>query len=407
MSAPSPPVRQLRRLAADESGATAVLFAFSLLVLIGLLGLGIDLGASYALQRQAQDAADSAAYSAAVTLRKGSRGPDPFTQADAVIAAHALKDAVVAVHAPPESGLYVGNSSAVEVVIERPAARYFSSLFLPAATPLRARAVAMAGAAPCIMALDPSDGGTLQFGGSGRVELDDCSAYGASTSAQALQISGAARLEAESVDLVGGASGKDAIDAVVRSGVKPIPDPYGHVPVPDRAGCDAKVESGVVRASGSRPYVFCDGLHLQKPIEFEPGVYIIRGGDLRINAGAEVTGRGVTFVLEDGVGMHVSGNASLDLSAPTIGPTAGILFFQDRVSGADGIELNGGADHRLFGALYFPRGDVRVNGNADLGYGACTQIIANKIEFRGGARLSLSGCAGSGIQFGSRPRLVE
>jgi hypothetical protein len=48
-----------------------------------------------------------------------------------------------------------------------------------------------------------------------------------------------------------------------------------------------------------------------------------------------------------------------NLTAPTSGPTAGIVFFGDRKAPAGTVfKFEGGATQVFGGALYFPKGDV-------------------------------------------------
>ena len=58
----------LRRLFTDRRGATAVLFGISATVVIGMVGLGTEGGTWYLTKRDAQNAADTAAYAGATRL---------------------------------------------------------------------------------------------------------------------------------------------------------------------------------------------------------------------------------------------------------------------------------------------------------------------------------------------------
>ena len=59
-------------------------------------------------------------------------------------------------------------------------------------------------------------------------------------------------------------------------------------------------------------------------------VYIINGGTLQINAGANVIGNGVMFYLTNGANVQINGNATLDIKAATSGTYGGLLFYADR-----------------------------------------------------------------------------
>ena len=98
---------------------------------------------------------------------------------------------------------------------------------------------------------------------------------------------------------------------------------------------------------------------------FAPGIYVISGGNLTINGTATVTGTGVTFYFTNGATISVSGNASLQLTAPTTGPYAGILFFQD--PNDTNPPLLGGVGNVLSGVLYFPKAPLTLSGSSSIG----------------------------------------
>lgn len=75
-------INRRRSMARDEHGASAVLVAASLLLLMGFLALGIDGGNLYQERRAAQDAADQSALAAAFTECEGG------TEAQAIAAGH-------------------------------------------------------------------------------------------------------------------------------------------------------------------------------------------------------------------------------------------------------------------------------------------------------------------------------
>jgi hypothetical protein len=85
-------------------------------------------------------------------------------------------------------------------------------------------------------------------------------------------------------------------------------------------------------------------------------------------------------------GISISGGTTENLSAPTTGSLAGILFFQDRtVVGGASSSFSGGAMSTLVGALYFPTTDISYSGGVTAAY---TIIVSRRISFSGGATLN-------------------
>src|SRR5690348_1382452 len=61
----------LKRLSGDRSGASAVMIALAMTGLLGLAGLGTEVGMWYVSKRTMQGASDSAAFSAAMAKYNG------------------------------------------------------------------------------------------------------------------------------------------------------------------------------------------------------------------------------------------------------------------------------------------------------------------------------------------------
>jgi hypothetical protein len=100
-----------------------------------------------------------------------------------------------------------------------------------------------------------------------------------------------------------------------------------------------------------------------------------------------MTGTGVTFYNTTGTGGYgaiaLSGSSQANFSAPTSGPLAGVLFFQDRSipSSGAGSTITGGAGTTFDGALYFLTTQVTYSGNSSVnGYSI---VVADKLAISG------------------------
>ena len=110
-----------------------------------------------------------------------------------------------------------------------------------------------------------------------------------------------------------------------------------------------------------------------------------------INGNSTMTGTGVTFYNTTGSGGYgaitLNGNSQANFSAPTSGPLAGILFFQDRSipSTAAGSTINGNSSSTFDGAIYFATTAVTYNGNSSSnGYSI---VVADKLIVNGNSTL--------------------
>jgi hypothetical protein len=95
---------------------------------------------------------------------------------------------------------------------------------------------------------------------------------------------------------------------------------------------------------------------------------------------------------------RISGNATIDLTALTSGPTAGIVAFGDcDMTAGTSFNFEGGAGQVFGGAIYLPKGDVTFAGGSEANT-TCTQIVANTITFVGNSDL-----ANSCSNYGTKP----
>jgi len=134
-------------------GKVIVLFALSLIGVIGAVAIAADGGMLLDNRRRVQTAADVAAMAAAGDLflnyQKNSGADPSSTAADKAYAAAEAEgfpkngtDSTVTVNIPPKSGDHVGESAYVEVIIDYKQPRYFSRIFGSTPLPLQGRAVA-------------------------------------------------------------------------------------------------------------------------------------------------------------------------------------------------------------------------------------------------------------------------
>lgn len=373
-----------------------MIFALALPVVVGGAGFGVETTYWYYRSVELQAAADAAAHAGAIEKRAGSDEDD--IEAVAVMAAEengfVAASGSAEVNAPPLSGPSAGGQ-AVEVILTSEAERFFTQFFNDGEVDLTARAVATYRTASnaCILALDPTASRAAEFAGNTSVTLSGCSVMANSRAADAVNLRGSATLSVNCVISGGGAElGTGTTMTECRSPIlnaPPVADPYAYIPEPSATG-------SCLNGNGSTlsPGRYCGGLRLSGTVTLQPGVYYISGGDFRVNANANITGHGVTIYLDGSSAVNINGNATLNLSAPTTGDTAGILFFGDR-NGSGSSTLNGTAASSMTGAVYMPRQAVSYLGNYS-GSGGCVRIVARTVEWSGSTQLSAD-CTAHGI----------
>ena len=410
----------LRGLAADRSGAAAVMLALSLSSVLGMAGLGTEVAAWYMTKQTMQGAADAAAYTAVTAKGKGASVAQITTEAQSVAGNYnfinGTTGVTVTVNSPPLSGSHAGKSSAVEVIISQPQTPMISGLLMSSGPTIQARSVAAAVTAGsgCILTLDSGNVVDLSDTGGSVLNLNACSLYINSTASNALSMSGSATIDAGAAYIVGGASesGSASLNTTkgTYTGVAPISDPYADVNIPFYSGCNQNSYSlsggatQTLSATGTTPYVFCNGLSLSgsSKLTLNPGVYIIDRGSFSVSGGSTLTATGgVTIVLTSSTGSNYatasfSGGSIVTVTAPTTGATAGLAFFQDRNAPSSGTNsFSGGSTQNITGAIYFPNQSVSYSGGGGVDVAACTQLVVYKASFSGSSNFS-NNCAGVG-----------
>jgi len=349
------------RFMRDRSGAYAVMFGLMAPVFIGTLALGSETGLWYATHEKMQDAADSAAISAAVGLIGGNT--NWTLQADATAASDGFVDGssgtVVTVNNPPKSGPNTGTAGDVEVIIKQPQKLLFSGLFLKSPVVVQTRAVAgPPSGVVCILALNKS----LLLPGitavaSAAVMADQCNIADNSPSPLALTEAAFASITAQKVNVVGGyvdVLGTMTTTQGVHTGSTPTQDPFTGTAVP---ASFSSIPCNTYSFGGPTPYGqitgpvslspgrYCGGINVKAgTVTLTAGTYYMDlafvGAGLLVNAGGSLTdnGNGVTIVLTSSgsfsnlanldLGGLLSGGV-INLTAPSSGPFANLVVFAD------------------------------------------------------------------------------
>jgi type II secretory pathway pseudopilin PulG len=132
-------------------------------------------------------------------------------------------------------------------------------------------------------------------------------------------------------------------------------DPYQALSPPPLVGT---TYSG---SSYQGPGIYTSQLNITSDTVFASGTYILENG-ISITGSPKVTGVGVLLYIAGG-SVHVGGSGTVNLSAQTTGPYAGILIFQDRTDTAP-LQINGTSGTYFYGGLiYAPRAPIDGTGN--------------------------------------------
>ena len=410
----------------SRRGSVAIIVAITLPIAIGMLALGSEIVFLLYKQRQMQSAADAAALGGATALQAGH--PTLGVEARGITGFLGFVDGAggvsVVVNRPPLSGAYAGNNSAVEVIIAQPYVTKLVSLIYSGPFTVSARAVAIVGGGvtACILQLDSTASPGVIMNNGAVANLTACGMAVDSTSTTALSMSGGAQLNATAVSVVGQAliNNGAAINpsSALKTSQSNVADPYASVGMPSYSGCSNGTNTVYTHSNAGlqtvNPGVWCNSVSFTNDaiIKMNPGIYIVNRGAFSVGGAVVMTGTGVTIFLTSSTGSGyataaINNGANVTLSAPTSGTTAGIVFFGDRrASKTSTIDLSGGAQIIVTGALYFPTQKVLFQNGVNNPSG-CIQLIAGTLQLVGGSKFRSNCPAGvSGIG-SSRSTLVE
>lgn len=389
----------------DDRGQAIVLVAITILGMVMAVGLAIDSGQLYGRRVSAQEAADSAAFAGATVLyQKGCPWITCTSTEVSVATSAATSDATlngyatnvptsnttVTVTSPPSSGSFSGNTLCVQVAISTPV----KTTLVPqteAFTTVKATGTACAAAFNAGYAMMSTDSncdskalieqsnGSLAISG-GNLQINSCS-----TSAGYAQ--GSIKIDAGyGAYIVGGASPWPSVSpGTTTTNTDSVQaDPFAGTPGPPITGLTDQSCTGPALSPGIYQCMVNNGTYTMTP-----GYYIFEGHNhgISFSGGSALTGTGVLIYLtQDSLGdcatFSMSGQSTVDLTAPTSGPYKGLLIYQDpRCTGT--IEIGGNSSvGSLSGSIYAPTGTVAANGNP--ASFTMTQVIAYQESIQNG-----------------------
>jgi Flp pilus assembly protein TadG len=413
-------IHLLERFARDESGSYVIISALLMPVLVGTAGLGTEVGWWYYKHKNMQSAADSGAVSAATAA---SAGGDPTSEANAVTAnygyANGTGNVTVTVNQPPKTGNNVSNSQAIEVIVSQPQQRLLSALFGSDSVLITARSVALPNSGTgCVLALNSSASPAVNVSGGNQLNLIKCNLYSNSSASPSLNVAGSASVAANQVGVVGDVSGASSITATngVKTHIAAVADPYANVSPPAKPSCtNAKITvnaNGKTNSLDPGCYAGSITVNAGAVLNLNPGIYYLDGANLSVAGNATITGSGVTLVFT-GSGSNwgtasIGSNATIDLTAPTSGPTKGIVMYGDRnMPAGTAFNLTGGSTQNFGGAIYLPKANLSFSGGNGTST-SCTKIIADTLTFSGTSNLQVNCTALSTATIGSQTaQLIE
>jgi hypothetical protein len=408
-------------------GTIVLLVAVVLTGLLGVAAIALDGGLLQDNKRQVQAGADIAAlagagqlfanYPAIIASSYTTADPGGAAAAAAQTAATANSytndgtNSKVTINVPPQSGPFKGTIGYIEVIITYNQPRYFSTIWGSTRLPVTGRAVARGrwvGSGDGIIVLDPVVQDALNAGGNGTLVVTGGAKVivDSSNAASAARATGGGNFTANEFDITGGANG--TFNGTVNTGTLPIPDPLAYLPAPTQPPAGTMTKKNI--PGGGTAYTFTPGYYnnlpnftngdtvtLQQASAGNDGIYYISGGFTSNGANIVMdpnTSGGVMIYNapsnnSNSQGISIQGNSSgtIDITALTSGPYAGILFWQQRTA-AQTMSITGNGNFTMTGTFYAANANLSVTGNGTATIGS--QYISRTVTFGGGGTTTIN-----------------
>jgi Flp pilus assembly protein TadG len=247
------------RFLEDRKAGIAPILALGLVPLVGAVGTSVD----YSRANSARTAMQAAIDAAAVVLLKKTEGLSADQLNDKgksyfeanFVRPEVQNVAVTAVLSPVSGGSTLTMSATGSISTTFARVLGFSTLNISAG----AAVTLLSDGLGCVLSLSRTASGAMSSSGTSSVSLNNCSLYDNSNSPTAFTAGGSSRIEALSVGIVGGISGRDNVTTTqgIKTGLTPLVDPYAGVPNP--------AESGTVQSA-------CNGQCSHGTATLDPGI---------------------------------------------------------------------------------------------------------------------------------------
>jgi hypothetical protein len=395
-----------------------VIAAIVLPVLITMFGGVLEYGMLIKMRAQLQNAADTAALATAKEMTVSSADSDSLKMVAESMVLENLKN----MSRTMSTGRAVVDTSfkdderTVIVQVKHPVDNLFPlDLILPEYIGVAAQAKIISDSKLCVLSLEPKEEQGLSFEDNARLTGYNCSAYANSKHKRAIFAGPGALVTTDVTCSAGGIDGhSSSFDPVMVTDCPKISDPLASRQAPSVGSCietDLTIENDVRTL---RPGTYCGGIQISgdSRVTLEPGIYVIKNGELSVDGTSELIGEYVGFyftgkyksrsydkifdkikkVKGDRGRLAFFPDTTIDLSAPKNGVMAGLLFYQDPDQDKkSSFWIYSTNARNLVGTIYLPNGSLVIDSYGTVAdESAYTAIIVKRLRLQAGPHLVLN-----------------
>ncbi len=412
-------VPSARAFHADDRGGTALIYALTLPIVVGFIGLGVEVGDWYMTRQALQNSADAGAWAASIAYYH-----DPYIASDELAATaqagverSGTEDADVTVVSgqPLPGGL---TNLGVRVTLAQTKPTLFASAFGIAETEIDATSLAAAALDTvnvCLAGLNHSAPHSVSTKGSAWSVPAGCNIH----SNSGVYMNGNPNLSGIEVTYTGESCDAPS-EVCARPAIQPYNDPYAELSLEDSnpgctfndlAGPGGSIDGETIDLGGyaDRTVVLCGDSNFNHDTTFVgPGRVIVNGtGGGSFDADGTLIGDEVSLIFSDIDLGHIGGNGGLRLTPITedaiaglspgvqelLDPWVGIALYADRDTVGGSWEITGSFDMNVDGVIYMPEVDLVVKGTVDpYNASGCLRIFTATADIRGNIDFGQASC---------------
>lgn len=394
--------RRARRFLGARSGNVAVLFSIGLPVLLLAGGGAADYMRTVTARSSLQALADGAALAGAQSLRLANSNSTTVTQTVSGFVSSRAGGMGGAVTA---STSLLSSNTIVSVQLTQTVPTIVAKAvgYGPVNITAKAQAKNAGNTLPlCVVGLDPTQGSTVSVDVA-TINAQGCQILSDATAADSVSATNSAHVNTGRLCSSGGAKndGTAIYSPAPQTDCPPLNDPLASRAPPSVGSCllnNLVITNALVLIPGT----YCGGLKVASggSVFMLPGTYVIKDGPLTVTGGATLQGNDVSIYLaSDESVLDIKNNSTINLSAPSTGPMAGILLFENRnapLNRSHNFQSRNAPN--MLGTIYLPRGVLNIGvagggGGSGLAIGssaAWTIIVARRLKVSDNQTLNLN-----------------
>jgi Flp pilus assembly protein TadG len=409
----------IKTLLRDRRGNALVIAAAAMPLVVGFAGLATDTIQWTLWRRELQRAADSAAF-AGVYARAQETGVGLAVSADLT---NNNKTGITLLSGYPHIAYPTSPNweNGVRVTLALQKKLGFSSLFLPTAPMIitSGTAAMIDDGNYCLWARGKGSGPGISIDGNSRTRLG-CDAISNKKGPGSVSADGNYSFVANVVAAAGSMPSSITGVTKLKPNRTPLPDPFANkysTAIPAGMQCRSFVNNRKNLGTGNNPdYHLSPGCYTSfspngsNTYTLDPGVYYIDSANFNLNGLDTLVGTGVTIILTGTTpgNIAMNGTSTVNLTAPTTGPYANMLFIQSASAALNNNNtFDGTAASKLDGSIYLPNGKLTFQGTSG-SVTKCVMLVVNQAVFTGNADLQndTDGCTAATTVPGKSVRLV-